>query len=67
MATATVIKPEHQAQRKHLLFTDEHEDLRESMTAWVKKELYPHRNEWEETTWPSEVMRRAGDPKALRD
>jgi alkylation response protein AidB-like acyl-CoA dehydrogenase len=58
---ATVIKPEHQAQRKHLLFTDEHEDLRESMTAWVKKELHPHRNEWEETTWPSEVMRRAGE------
>jgi hypothetical protein len=26
---ATVIKPEHEATRKHLLFTDEHEDLRE--------------------------------------
>ena len=61
MEAATVIKPEHQATRKHLLFTDEHEDLRESMEAWVKKELYPHRNEWEETTWPSEVMRRAGE------
>ena len=31
------------------------------MSAWVKKELYPHRNEWEETLWPSEVMRRAGE------
>src|SRR5919198_1042197 len=40
---------------------DEHEDLRESMQAWVKKELWPHRNEWERTTWPSEVMRRAGE------
>jgi len=49
VATATVIKPEHEATRKHLLFTDEHEDLRESMEAWVKKELWPHRNEWEET------------------
>jgi citronellyl-CoA dehydrogenase len=58
---ATVIKPQHEASRKHLLFTDEHEDLRESMEAWVKKELWPHRNEWEETTWPNEVMRRAGD------
>jgi alkylation response protein AidB-like acyl-CoA dehydrogenase len=27
----------------------------------VLKELHPHRNEWEETLWPSEVMRRAGD------
>jgi alkylation response protein AidB-like acyl-CoA dehydrogenase len=58
---ATVIKPEHEGSRKHLLFTDEHEDLRESMEAWVKKELWPHRNEWEETTWPNEAMRRAGE------
>ena len=58
---ATVIKPSYDAQRKHFLFTDEHLDLRESMKAWVLKELYPHRNEWEETTWPSEIMRRAGE------
>ena len=61
MEAATVIKPEHQGTRKHLLFTDEHEDLRESMEAWVKVELYPHRNEWEETTWPNEAMQRAGE------
>ncbi len=60
MATA-VIKPEHEAKRKHFLFSDEHLDLRESMSAWVKKELYPHRNEWEESYWPSEAMRRAGE------
>jgi alkylation response protein AidB-like acyl-CoA dehydrogenase len=61
VATATVIKPDHAAQRKHLLFTDEHEDLRESMQAWVNNELRPHRNEWEETTWPREAMERAGE------
>ncbi len=66
MATATtngskVIKPDHAAERKHMIFTQEHEDLRESMQAWVKKELYPHRNEWEESTWPREIMKRAGD------
>jgi citronellyl-CoA dehydrogenase len=61
VATATVIKPDHAAQRKHLLFTDEHEDLRESMQAWVRNELWPHRNEWEETTWPREAMERAGE------
>jgi alkylation response protein AidB-like acyl-CoA dehydrogenase len=61
VATASVIKPEHEATRKHFIFTDEHLDLRESMSAWVRKELHPHRNEWEETLWPSEVMRRAGE------
>ena len=61
MEAATVIKPQHDGTRKHLLFTDEHEDLRASMEAWVKKELWPHRNEWEETTWPNEAMRRAGE------
>ncbi len=61
MATATVIKPDHAAKREHLLFTDEHEDLRSSMQAWVQKELHPHRNEWEDTTWPREAMERAGE------
>ena len=60
-ATQTVLKPDHEGGRRHLIFTDEHEDLRESMQAWVQKELTPHRNEWEETLWPSEVMRRAGE------
>jgi citronellyl-CoA dehydrogenase len=56
-----VIRPDHGSTRKHFIFTDEHEDLRESMKSWVRKELYPHRNEWEETLWPSEAMRRAGE------
>jgi len=60
-ATETVIKPEHGSSRKHLLFNDEHEDLRESMKAWVQAELFPHRNEWEETLWPDEALRRAGE------
>jgi len=58
---ATVLKPDHAASRRHLLFTDEHEDLRESMRSWVLSELHPHRFEWEETTWPNEIMRRAGE------
>jgi citronellyl-CoA dehydrogenase len=58
---ATVLKPDHAGTRKHLLFTDEHEDLRASMQAWVQRELHPHRFEWEETTWPNEAMRRAGE------
>ena len=66
VATATsdgsgVIKPDHAAGRKHFIFSQEHEDLRESMQAWVKNELYPHRNEWEDTYWPTSAMERAGD------
>ena len=59
--TETVIKPDHETGRKSQIFTDEHEDLRASMEAWVKKELHPHRNEWEDTKWPDEAMRRAGE------
>ena len=65
MATATngssVIKPDHAAGRKHFIFSQEHEDLRESMESWVKKELWPHRNEWEDTYWPTATMKRAGE------
>ncbi|UJA21820.1 acyl-CoA dehydrogenase [Thermoleophilia bacterium SCSIO 60948] len=44
-----------------MLFTDEHEDLRESMKKWVLDELHPHRNEWEETFFPDWVFKRAGE------
>ena len=59
MATATttdgskVIKPDFESGRKHFIFSQEHEDLRESMRGWVEKELWPHRNEWEDTYWPT--------------
>src|SRR6201995_4339365 len=66
VATATsdgssVIKPDHAAGRKHFIFSQEHEDLRESMQSWVKNELYPHRNEWEATYWPTSARERAGE------
>jgi citronellyl-CoA dehydrogenase len=57
----TVIKPDYEKAQKHFIFTQEHEDLRESMEEWVKKELYPHRNEWEVTKWPDSAMERAGE------
>jgi alkylation response protein AidB-like acyl-CoA dehydrogenase len=60
-ATPSVIKPDHGAQRKHFIFTDEHEELRESMRSWVLKELTPHRFEWEEEGWPDSVVKRAGE------
>ncbi|MDP9187822.1 MAG: acyl-CoA dehydrogenase family protein [Actinomycetota bacterium] len=57
----TVIKPDHAASRKHFIFTDEHEELRESMKAWVLKEVTPNRFDWEQSYWPNSILKRAGD------
>jgi alkylation response protein AidB-like acyl-CoA dehydrogenase len=56
-----VLKPDFGANRKHLIFTQEHEDLRESMEAWVKKELAPHAEEYEESLWPDSVLHRMAE------
>jgi alkylation response protein AidB-like acyl-CoA dehydrogenase len=62
MATAeSVLKPDFQATRKHFIFNDEHEQLRESITNFAVKELAPHADEWEETTFPDSVFRRMGE------
>jgi alkylation response protein AidB-like acyl-CoA dehydrogenase len=61
MATADVLKPDHATQRKHFIFTDEHEQLRESIRRFVTKELAPHAEEWEETTFPDWVFERMGE------
>ena len=63
MATAesTVLKPDFQTKRKHFIFTDEHEQLRESIRNFAIKELAPHADEWEETTFPDWVFRRMGE------
>ncbi|MFI4991277.1 MAG: acyl-CoA dehydrogenase family protein [Solirubrobacterales bacterium] len=61
-ATAeSVLKPDFQAARKHFIFTDEHEQLRESITNFALKELAPHAEEWEETTFPDSVFQRMGE------
>src|SRR3712207_725907 len=62
MATAeTVLKPDFQAKRKHFIFNDEHEQLRESVRRFAEKELAPHAEEWEETTFPDWVFKRMGE------
>jgi alkylation response protein AidB-like acyl-CoA dehydrogenase len=61
-ATAeSVLKPDHGAARKHFIFTDEHEALRESIRNFAVKELAPHAAEWEETTFPDSVFTRMGE------
>ena len=62
MASAdTLLKPDHGARRKHFIFTEEHDQLRESIRSFVVKELAPHAAEWEETTFPDSVFRRMGE------
>ncbi|HEX6021112.1 MAG TPA: acyl-CoA dehydrogenase family protein, partial [Solirubrobacter sp.] len=61
MAATDVLKPDHAAPRRHFIFTEEHEALRESIHSFVTRELAPHAEEWEETTFPDWVFRRMGE------
>ncbi len=61
MATADVVKPDFDTSRKHFIFNEEHEQLRESIRRFVIKELQPHADEWEETTFPDWVFARMGE------
>jgi alkylation response protein AidB-like acyl-CoA dehydrogenase len=58
---ADVLKPDFAASQRHFIFTDEHDRLRESIHAFVTKELAPHAEEWEETTFPDSAIRRMGE------
>ena len=49
-ADAAVIRPDFASKRRHFIFTDEHDRLRESIGSFVEKELQPHAEEWEVTT-----------------
>jgi acyl-CoA dehydrogenase len=43
-------------------FTEEHEDLRETIRRFVERELRPHAQEWEDARWfPNEVFRRMAE------
>jgi alkylation response protein AidB-like acyl-CoA dehydrogenase len=56
-----VRRPDHGARRRHFIFTDEHEQLRESIRSFALRELAPHAEEWEETTFPDSVFHRMGE------
>jgi citronellyl-CoA dehydrogenase len=46
----------------HPLFTDEHEEIRRSIRAFVEKELRPYAEEWERAEdFPDSVFRRMGE------
>ena len=56
-----VVKPDFGSTRRHLIFTQEHEDLRESMRSWVQKELTPNAATYEENFWPDSVLHRMAE------
>ena len=60
-AAEPILKPDHGARRPHFIFTDEHERLRESIHAFVVKELAPHAEQWEEETFDDWVFPRMGE------
>jgi alkylation response protein AidB-like acyl-CoA dehydrogenase len=61
MAATDVRKPDHAASKRHFIFTEEHDALRESIRNFATKELAPHAEEWEQTTFPDWVFRRMGE------
>ena len=61
MATADVLKPDFATRRKHFIFTDDHDQLRDSIRRFAIKELQPHADEWEESTFPDWVFERMGE------
>jgi alkylation response protein AidB-like acyl-CoA dehydrogenase len=62
MATAdALLRPDHGGRRRHFIFTEEHDLLRESIHSFVTRELAPHAEEWEETTFPDWVFTRMGE------
>lgn len=61
MSDQSVIKPDYQAKGDSFIFTHEHEQLRESIRSYVDKELTPHAEEWEDTTFPDSVLKRMGE------
>ena len=63
MTTAPdIIRPDFATTPARYVFTEEHEELRRSIRAFVEKELRPHAEEWEEAKdFPDQVFARMGE------
>jgi alkylation response protein AidB-like acyl-CoA dehydrogenase len=61
MTSVGMLKPDHAARRHYDLFSEEHDDLRASIRRFVRAELTPHVDEWEERTFPNWVFPRMGE------
>jgi alkylation response protein AidB-like acyl-CoA dehydrogenase len=60
-AAEPVLKPDHGSRRPHFIFAEEHERLRESIHAFVVKELAPHAERWEAETFDDWIFPRMGE------
>jgi alkylation response protein AidB-like acyl-CoA dehydrogenase len=60
-AATDILKPDFGRSSRHFIFQDHHEQLRDSIRRFVTKELAPHAEEWEETTFPDWVFERMGE------
>jgi alkylation response protein AidB-like acyl-CoA dehydrogenase len=61
LAEDAVLKPDFGGAKRHFIFTDEHERLRESIARFVEKELAPHAERWERDTFDDWVFTRMGE------
>jgi alkylation response protein AidB-like acyl-CoA dehydrogenase len=60
-ATEQVLKPDFGTKKRHFIFNDDHDRLRESIGSFVTKELAPHAEKWEEETFEDWVFTRMGE------
>ncbi|HEV2075090.1 MAG TPA: acyl-CoA dehydrogenase family protein [Thermoleophilaceae bacterium] len=60
-ADQAVLKPDYASKSRHFIFTEEHDRLRESIGSFVERELAPHAEKWEETTFEDWVFPRMGE------
>jgi len=61
VSTADISRPDHDTRRRHFIFTDEHDQLRDSIRRFVSAEVQPHAEEWEVSTFPDAILRRMGE------
>src|ERR687896_486811 len=61
MAATDVLKPDFAGSKRHFIFNEDHDQLRDSIRRFAEKELAPHAEEWEETTFPDWVFERMGE------
>jgi alkylation response protein AidB-like acyl-CoA dehydrogenase len=61
VSTADIGRPDHDTRRRHFIFTDEHDQLRDSIRRFVAAEVLPHAEEWESSTFPDAILRRMGE------
>jgi len=60
-APERLLKPDFGTKRRHFIFTEDHDRLRESIGRFVEKELAPHAERWEEETFEDWVFPRMGE------